>query len=797
MSEEWDDLELRALAESVGAAFGAVVHALARNLPVDPEVARLEQIVSRHAMGPKALTHLLESAFEQSSQLQTVGQVSPALTLILAVEKTMRLATWPTLNHAAVYGNIGILYQNKGQIDTALEWQNKARVIFEREAPDSLPVASTYGNIGNLYQEKRQIDTALEWQNKAREIFEREAPDSLPVANTYGNIGNLYQLKGQIDTALEWQNKARAIYALLAPLSHDGLKVNRSILANLARSHPDWLGIATDNWRRVRTAAAAISNDAERLEFLAEFQITGRWLAQHLLETGDAQEAFRVIESLKGCGLAVGLRAKQAQQSPEVVHARQQAEAAQAHVLALQAQGADRDTLTAAIHTRDRWQTELRHAYEKAALPPVLSPDEWTQTLGQNTLYLGYLSLSETDSVLFTVMNGEMQSYVLSLDLSKGAHAPYEKNGKPIRKDLAPDAHGLTAKPVNLRILDSLAPDAHGLTITGEFWAPLGEEAWRKYGRWLATHLIPDDVKAQMDRAERVVISPDGGLWTIPFGVLPVEGDYPYLGLSKPLIYVQSIGVLKEARDLKGEPMPTDKAVAAGLNFPGDGGPLASAERVEEYIAALIAARDKTGKEREEAMAGIYKEFYADHGGTGRCENTAKMVASHYRATAIIGTDAAKANLVGVIPDAPVIHFSTHGTPATFPELTGLVFAPTNDISGLLRAQDLAGMKLKARLVSMGACFSITGVSHGSEGLNGLAYQLVQCGVPATLGTIWAVSDRPTELYADAFHEFFAQGISAERANLEANRKLHEAGETPHAWSGFTLLGDGSAGLIL
>ena len=59
----------------------------------------------------------------------------------------------------------------------ALDWHEKARLIREDKAPNSLDAATTYNNIGNVYSRPSKYAEALDWHEKARLIKEEKAPN--------------------------------------------------------------------------------------------------------------------------------------------------------------------------------------------------------------------------------------------------------------------------------------------------------------------------------------------------------------------------------------------------------------------------------------------------------------------------------------------------------------------------------------------------------------------------------------------------------------------------------------------
>ena len=64
---------------------------------------------------------------------------------------------------ASSYNNLAQVYQEKGELETALDFYNKTLTIKLSTVGDSHPhVASCYNNIGNIYADRKQLDLALE-----------------------------------------------------------------------------------------------------------------------------------------------------------------------------------------------------------------------------------------------------------------------------------------------------------------------------------------------------------------------------------------------------------------------------------------------------------------------------------------------------------------------------------------------------------------------------------------------------------------------------------------------------------
>ncbi len=107
---------------------------------------------------------------------------------------------------SSAMGNIGIVYQTKGDLDKALEYYGWSLKINE-ELGRKEGMASNYVNIGNVYQTQGDLETALEYYGKSLELDE-ELGWKVDMAITLGNMGLVYLTRGEYDRALEYFVKA-------------------------------------------------------------------------------------------------------------------------------------------------------------------------------------------------------------------------------------------------------------------------------------------------------------------------------------------------------------------------------------------------------------------------------------------------------------------------------------------------------------------------------------------------------------------------------------------------------------
>ncbi|NIM13604.1 MAG: tetratricopeptide repeat protein, partial [Candidatus Aminicenantes bacterium] len=70
----------------------------------------------------------------------------------------------------------------------------------------------SYNNLSNIYQDLGQFDRALEFQEKAQKIWEAVLDKNHPdLAKSYNNLSMIYKALGQPKRALEFQEKALKI----------------------------------------------------------------------------------------------------------------------------------------------------------------------------------------------------------------------------------------------------------------------------------------------------------------------------------------------------------------------------------------------------------------------------------------------------------------------------------------------------------------------------------------------------------------------------------------------------------
>jgi signal transduction histidine kinase len=110
---------------------------------------------------------------------------------------------------AQAYNDLGIIFYDKQNFDTAIVLYNKAFAIRRRNN-DVSGMAKLYNKIGVVYQKQGNFDKALENQLNALKLFE-QIKDDIGISYSLNNIGIVNQNMGLYDEAVKYQLRSIAI----------------------------------------------------------------------------------------------------------------------------------------------------------------------------------------------------------------------------------------------------------------------------------------------------------------------------------------------------------------------------------------------------------------------------------------------------------------------------------------------------------------------------------------------------------------------------------------------------------
>jgi CHAT domain-containing protein/tetratricopeptide (TPR) repeat protein len=319
----------------------------------------------------------------------------------------------------------------------------------------------------------------------------------------------------------------------------------------------------------------------------------------------------------------------------------------------------------------------------------------------------------------------------------------------------------------------SAPPATVGLRVVS---LPVGAKAWRQRVSAFRQSLAQRDFdvaheaqalfgdllgpfKAELKGRKSLYLVPDGPLWELPFGALqPAAGRY--LIEDAALALVPSLTALVAWRTRPALPRPSEsyEVLAVGESEFGSGlKKLPEATRQARAVAALYGPRSRL----------------------------------------LVGGEATEARVKREAGQARVLHFATHGVlePAS-PLYSALLLAPEpagSADNGRLEAREILDLELPADLAVLSACETARGRIGAGEGVIGLSWALSVAGVRNTVVSLWSVDAASTADLMVSFHRRAHAGVGyAEALRAAALTLLHDPKTRhPFYWAPFVLVGDG------
>jgi len=140
------------------------------------------------------------------SALRQQGFLDAAISMSeRALDYVKRGSKW----EAAVMGNLGGIYERRGELDKAETIQKKAlRIDEEHESPEGM--ALRMGSLGQIYRMKGHLHKAEQIHKRSLEIAEDLGAQEL-IAHNYIDLSIIYMLLGELDRAQDMSHRALEI----------------------------------------------------------------------------------------------------------------------------------------------------------------------------------------------------------------------------------------------------------------------------------------------------------------------------------------------------------------------------------------------------------------------------------------------------------------------------------------------------------------------------------------------------------------------------------------------------------
>lgn len=174
-------------------------------------------------------------------------------------------------------------------------------------------------------------------------------------------------------------------------------------------------------------------------------------------------------------------------------------------------------------------------------------------------------------------------------------------------------------------------------------------------------------------------------------------------------------------------------------------------------------------------------------------EAEAVAIAPLLNANPLLGAAATESTVRDRLADADIIHLATHGL---LDERQGLssaialtpVSAQNSLDDGLLTAQEVMQLNLKADLVVLSACNTGRGRITG-DGVVGLSRSFLAAGANNLVASLWAVPDEATALLMTEFYQQLQTEPDKAVALRQAMLTTRAAHPEPRDWAAFFLIG--------
>jgi CHAT domain-containing protein/Tfp pilus assembly protein PilF len=747
----------------------------------------------------------------------------------LAIDLKLAPEALPT---AFSLNNLGVLLIRKGDLDGAEKYHLQALRIRQKLAPGSPAVAQSYNNLGFIARQRGDFTAARDDYAQALRIYETRAPDSLAFSATLNNLGALAAKERDWRAARDFHERSLLIRQRLA---RGSLLEARSLndLAAVARGEgrlEEAERLAASAWELVLRRSLDVAGDEARQAFDSSTYGYAASLVEYRVELGRPDEAFRVVEESR----AQSLRRLLSERSlalhlaaPELASRYTQARAAssragealaaaraaaargpvlapggaiaptpapatdtQQSLLSARLQQAENAYAAARVTMENAWaalESDLVRRRGGRLDVGAVDPEQARRSLPDGTLYLSFSVGEERTLVFAAVRSVEVPVRVFRANLTGNELA---RRVRELREALEAEAGG----PAALRAVRLQRVSQTSRALSQVLFSPEAREAIR--------------------HARRIVFSPDGPLWDLPFAALSLQeaaAGASYLGLAKPLTYSPSLALHTAGlRQMERQPAPRGKLPALVLgnpalrreSRPGTQAAVPKPRPGPVRLSASPLSFESSAKEplRAFTVGGVIPVPLP------RAAEEAREIARLYGTEPALGALPTEAWFRRHAPGKQVLHLATHGyfnryramssalalaAPQALTEKRAAGTAVTED-DGVLQAWELVSMKLPAELAVLSACETAQGEKVQGEGLVGLTRALQVAGVRSVVASQWAVKEGSTKALMVAFHRGLRAGLPKDEALQQAMQSVaKQAGwENPYYWSAFLLTGD-------
>jgi CHAT domain-containing protein/Tfp pilus assembly protein PilF len=768
--------------------FRRAIELIERLNPDDPELARaLMQLgVAEKDRGDLAIAEdhfrralairqkLAPESLITSGSLQSIGSVAKERGDLAAAEEyylralEMREKLFPGSGPVAEsLGNLGNLERSRGNLEKAEEYLRHALAIQEKEriSPERLNPTNARLGLAQVAVDRGDLALAEELYGHALSLLEKKFPGTKEVSASLEGLGSIAFKRGDLTKAEELFRRALAILEKIAPGStHLGVLLNELGQVYRRAGH---LPMAAEHFCR---ATDAFDQQRKKLGGTIEDRAAFGWTTAEpyhdclaaLMDNGRPEEAFRVLERGRARSFLDLLAERDlewtADLPPELAKARRQTDAeydrtqgALARLSTVRDQ-AEVDRLLVSLRDLRAKQEEI------AARIRQISPRAAALQYPQPLDLAGARAALDPGTVLLAWSIGRQQSFLFVVQPAGTGPGlkvfPIPLGDQALRRRIESFRNLLQRNDSDRKVL---------LKQARELYRDLLRPAER-----------------QIAAAQRILVSPDGPLHTLPFAALVRNGHW--LAEQKPIHSVLSATVYAELKKSRRRGSEATPAVLAAFGDP--------------LYPSLPPRHPSTADPEVRAAVGRGLSLSS----LPSTRDEVRSIASLYpEARTFLGAEATEERAKSIGKDTRFLHFACHGLlderlplnsalALTIPEHPG-----EGQENGLLQAWEIfESVRLDADLVTLSSCDSALGQEMGGEGLIGLTRAFQYAGARSVLASLWSVADVSTADLMKRFYGYLRAGKTKDESLQAAQVALIHSSKFshPYHWAAFQLFGD-------
>ncbi|MFL6192889.1 MAG: CHAT domain-containing protein [Thermoanaerobaculia bacterium] len=714
------------------------------------------------------------------------GELEKALQYFTAAQRIDSIAG-ERLSQASDHQALGSVYFNLGDADRALKEYELASQLYEKASHQARMLVNT----GLIYQKaKNDSQAALRYYQQALELYGKD-PSPSGMALAYTNLGTVYALTGRAGEGLPYLLKALKIRGEIGERARQATTLLEIGTAYKALNDPRG---AAKYYTDALALAKELGNTELQAECLYRWAVLDR--SQGHLEAAlrRIRNALSIVESVRSQVVSDKLR------TSFLASKRSYYELLVSLLAQLESRKPGQyraETLEASERARSRSLLDLlAEGNVRAEIPPELQRRDIELRARLSWLQdkLGKASAPDLEAQMDQVQDAMEQ---LQVEIKKNyQHYAQVRYPTPLRSDqiqslidddsallhyfVGSDASFLvvvTRKGLEIHTLPSssvLAGEVEQLRRLIQSRGRRFLPGYRRAANRLYSVLVEPAARALAGKS-RLLIAPDGPLYSLPFEALLVEergdsyADLPYLLRQYSISYIPSASVLADLRQERAASRPAKRFLA--FADPDYGGARGGTTRTASGTNESLPQLPESGKEVNR-IAGLFPagDSMLYLGGEATEQNVKQ---NPYLST------------------APNIHFALHGGVNEIrPELSGLELKKSPPEDGRLQVFEIFGLKLNADLLTLSACQTALGKEVRGEGMVGLTRAFLYAGARSLVVSLWPVPDRST---SDFMYDMY-RGLDSGKAEALRKAKLGMISSgrfsEPYYWAPFILSGD-------